>query len=192
MPEISYTATMNAPRARVWEFVRDMSNWAPFTHGYQSHEELNERESVWTVKADLGPISRITSVHVTITEWVEGERVAFTITGRNEPVTGEGAIQLSDEAGAARTEIRGEAVVQFGGSLGPVMNELIVPFIRSGADELVTKIVLAITGEQPVSRTRRVFIFEFAAALWSALVAALRSLGRAAAGLLPRRRGGQT
>lgn len=149
MPTVNYTTVMAAPRATVWEFVRDMNNWAPFTRGYQSHEILNERESVWTVKGDLGPISRITKFHIVITEWVEGERVGFTVTGLNEPITGAGAIHLSDAAGDSQTEIRGEATLTFGGSIGPVVNHLIGPFIKAGADELVTKIIIAIVGEAP-------------------------------------------
>jgi len=109
MPEISYVAVMNAARPRVWEFVRDINNWAPLTHGYQAHEVLNDRESVWTVKGDLGPISRVTKFHVTITEWIEGERVSFSVRGLNEPINGEGAIRLGDDGNAGRTGIRGEA-----------------------------------------------------------------------------------
>ena len=96
MPGISYTTKMNAPRARVWEFVKDMDNWAPFVQGYQSHVKINDRESIWTVKGEIGPMSRVTKAHVIITEWVEGERVAFTVKGMNEPITGEGAIIISD------------------------------------------------------------------------------------------------
>lgn len=152
MPTVNYTTTMAAPRAVVWEFVRDMNNWAPFTRGYQSHEIINERESIWTVKGDLGPISRVTKFHITITEWVEGERVGFTVRGLNEPITGAGAIHLTDAAEDSQTEIRGEATLTFGGSIGPVVNHLIGPFIKSGADELVTKIIIAIVGEAPPRR----------------------------------------
>ena len=187
MPEISYAAVMNAPRPRVWEFVRDMNNWAPLTRGYQSHEVLNDQESVWTVKGDLGPISRITKVHVTITEWVEGERVGFTVRGLNEPISGEGAIRLGDNGNAGQTQIRGEATIAFGGSLGPVVNELIAPFIRSGADELVTKITLAVTGQAPLPAKRRVFLLDMSVAVWRALKAAVLGLLRALA--RPFRRG---
>jgi carbon monoxide dehydrogenase subunit G len=148
MPAISYTTTMGAPRTRVWEFVRDMNNWAPFTRGYQSHEIISERESIWTVRGDLGPISRITKVEVHITEWIEGERVGFTVRGLNEPLTGGGAIMLSDAEAGGRTQIQGDATIDFGGSLGPVVNHLIGPFIESGADELVVQIIEAVTGEE--------------------------------------------
>lgn len=166
MPEISYTTTMGAPRTRVWEFVRDMNNWAPFTRGYQSHEIISDAESLWTVRGDLGPISRVTKVQVLITEWIEGERVAFTVKGINEPLTGGGAIMLADAG--QRTEIRGDATIEFGGSLGPVVNHLIGPFIESGADELVVQIVEAVTGEQ-VERQKRSRIGLALAVAWSAI-----------------------
>jgi carbon monoxide dehydrogenase subunit G len=168
VPAITYTTTMGAPRPQVWEFVRDMNNWAPFTRGYQSHEILNERESLWIVKGDLGPISRVTKVHVHITEWIEGQRVGFTVQGVNEPLSGGGAIFLSDAAGGSRTEIRGDATIEFGGSLGPVVNHLIAPFIESGADELVVQIVRAVTGEE-VERQRQSRILLALAVLWRAI-----------------------
>lgn len=168
MPAISYTTTMGAPRGRVWDFVRDMNNWAPFTRGYQSHEVLSERESVWTVRGDLGPISRITKVEVHITEWVEGERVGFKVKGLNEPLTGGGAIMLSDVEGGVRTEIRGDATIEFGGSLGPVVNHLIGPFIESGADELVVQIVQAVTGEE-VEREKQSRLGLALAVTWNTL-----------------------
>lgn len=144
MPKVEYTTTIELPRGEVWEFVRDMNNWAPFAKGYQSHEVLNDRESIWTVKGELGPVSRTTKFHVTITEWVEGERVGFTFKGLNEPISGEGAIQLKDAAGGGGTEIIGEAEIKFGGALGPIVNRFIGPFVKAGADELVTKIVAAV------------------------------------------------
>ena len=55
MPAVDYTATIDVARATVWEFVKDINNWAPFARGYQEHEVLNENESVWTVKGEVGP-----------------------------------------------------------------------------------------------------------------------------------------
>jgi carbon monoxide dehydrogenase subunit G len=168
MPAISYTTLMQAPRPQVWDFVRDMNNWAPFTRGYQQHEVLNDRESVWTVKGDLGPISRVTKVHVTITEWIEGDRVAFTVRGLNEPISGGGAIVLSDGSAGDQTEIRGDATIEFGGTIGPVVNHLIVPFIEDGADELVLRIVEAVTGA-PAARERRSLVSMSLAVIWRLL-----------------------
>ena len=143
MPEVDYTAIIEVPRPTVWEFVRDMNNWAPFATGYQSHEVISDRESIWTVKGDVGPISRVTKFRVIITEWVEQEKVAFTVEGLNEPITGEGAITITDtESGG--TEIHADAAINFGGSLGPIIGPFIGPWIKSGADDLVTQIAVAL------------------------------------------------
>jgi len=173
MPSVDYTAAISVARPIVWDFVRDMNNWAPFARGYQAHEVVSDRESIWTVKGDVGPISRVTKFQINITEWIEGERVAFVLKGLNEPITGEGAIRLSDGAGAG-TEIRGDATIQFGGSLGPAINQLVVPWLRSGADELVTKIAVALQPDYQRPR-RALFIARWLRAAWRAL---LRLFGR--------------
>ena len=151
MPTVSYTTTIDVARGDVWRFVRDMNNWAPLAKGYQSHEIINDRESIWTVKGDLGFISRITKFHVRITEWVEEQRVAFTVEGLNEPIKGQGAIELKDASDKVGTDIRGEATLNFGGPMGPIVNRFIGPWVQSGADELVTKIVAAVreTSREP-------------------------------------------
>jgi carbon monoxide dehydrogenase subunit G len=173
MPEITYTTTMAAPRATVWDFVRDMNNWAPLTRGYQEHEVIDDRESIWTVKGDLGPISRITKFRVNITEWVEGEKVAFTVTGLNEPINGQGAITIAD-GDPGSTAIQGNATIEMGGTLGPVVNQLIVPFVEEGADELVTKIVIAVTGDETVQVRRRNPVILALAGVWNLLRAAVK------------------
>jgi len=142
MPDVDYSTVVPVPRQRVWEFVRDVDNWAPLTRGYQSHQQLSDREYLWVVKAEVGPVSRITRLQVTVTEWVEGERVVFTVRGLDEPVQGQGAIELRDAPEG--TTIVSRASIQFGGVLGPLLNRIAGPRAREGADELVAKIVQAI------------------------------------------------
>jgi carbon monoxide dehydrogenase subunit G len=168
MPEVNYTAVMDITRPIVWDFVRDMNNWAPLAKGYQTHEVLNDRESIWTVKGEVGPISRTTKFHITITEWHEGDRVAFTLKGLNESITGEGAIMLTDRDDSPGTDIRGEATLEFGGSMGPVLNQLIGPWVQQGADELVTAIVTTL---QPtyVRPSRPFFLGRWAQSAWRLL-----------------------
>jgi len=144
MPKVDYTTTIDVPLAEVWDFVRDMNNWAPFVKGYLSHEVLNDRESLWNVKADVGPLSKATKARVDITEWVDGERVAFTLKALEDPIKGAGVIQLREARAGAGTEIRGEATLEFGGMMGPIVNRLIGPLVRDQAEELVTKIVAAV------------------------------------------------
>lgn len=142
MASINYVTNMAMPKEHAWLFVQDINNWAPLTKGYQSHEVINDRESIWTVKGEIGPFCRVTKFHVTVTEWVDGERVGFMVKGLNEPITGDGSISLRDDGGG--TEISGEGHIHFRGVLAPMVDRLFAPWVRSAADELVTKIVAAV------------------------------------------------
>src|SRR5262245_45689967 len=96
MPEVEYATTMPLSRELIWEFVKDMNNWAPFLTGYQKHEILDQTDSVWTLKGDVGILSRVVNLRAHITEWVDNERVAFTLTGLNEKVDGGGVLVMED------------------------------------------------------------------------------------------------
>ena len=48
MPEVEYTTTLSLSREAVWTFVKDMNNWAPFLTGYQSHQIIDETDSIRT------------------------------------------------------------------------------------------------------------------------------------------------
>jgi carbon monoxide dehydrogenase subunit G len=101
MPEVTYTTTMKLPVTEVWDFVKDMNNWAPFLTGYQHHEILSETDSIWTLKGDVGVLSRVVKLKAHVTEWSGPERVSFTLTGLNEQVEGGGTLLMSRQAGSA-------------------------------------------------------------------------------------------
>ncbi len=95
MPEVHYSTTLNLPPETVWEFVKDMNNWAPFLTGYQKHEILSEADSIWTLKGDVGVLARMVRLQAHVTEWAGPERVSFTLTGLNEQVDGGGMLVMS-------------------------------------------------------------------------------------------------
>lgn len=100
MPEVQYTTRLPVPVTEVWEFVKDMNNWAPMLTGYQKHEPLNETDSVWTLKGDVGVLARTVRLKAHVTEWNGPDRVTFTLTGLNEPVEGGGTLAMSETEGA--------------------------------------------------------------------------------------------
>jgi carbon monoxide dehydrogenase subunit G len=95
MPEVEYCTTMRLPPEAVWEFVKDMNNWAPFLTGYQKHEIESETDSVWTLKGDVGVLSRTVRLKAHVTEWNGPERVSFTLLGLNESVEGGGTLSIA-------------------------------------------------------------------------------------------------
>jgi carbon monoxide dehydrogenase subunit G len=94
MPEVRYQRPVNASVEEVWAFVKDMNNWAPMMTGYQSHEIKTERESVWTLRGDVGILSRVVEMAITITEWSGPSRVSFSLEGINEMVSGDGTFEI--------------------------------------------------------------------------------------------------
>ena len=103
MPETEYSTTARLPVETIWEFVREMDNWAPFLTGYQSHRKQSENDSLWVLKGDVGVLSRTLEFRVHVTEWAGPHRVAFELEGLNEPMRGGGEFRMErwDEPGAA-------------------------------------------------------------------------------------------
>jgi len=97
--EAEYTTTTRVPIDRVWDFVQEMDNWGRFVTGYQKHEKQDETHSTWTLKGDVGVLSRTLTFKVVITEWNGPGRVAFTLDGVNEPMKGEGTFTLNTVSG---------------------------------------------------------------------------------------------
>ncbi len=95
MPEVEVTTTMSLPPEEVWAFVKDMNNWAPFLTGYQRHEIVDERDSIWWLKGDVGILSRTVQLRAHVVEWNGPEKVAFTLTGMNEEVEGGGELFMA-------------------------------------------------------------------------------------------------
>jgi carbon monoxide dehydrogenase subunit G len=98
--EAEYTTTTRIPIAAVWDFVQEMDNWGRFVTGYQKHEKQSDVDSTWTLKGDVGVLSRTLTFQVKILEWNGPSRVSFTLDGVNEPMHGEGTFTLETVAGA--------------------------------------------------------------------------------------------
>ena len=100
MAEAEYSTTTRIRADAVWRFVEDMDNWARFVTGYQRHEKQSETDSTWTLKGDLGVLARTLTFRVHVTEWNGPSRVAFELSGVNEPMAGEGAFTIESAAHA--------------------------------------------------------------------------------------------
>ncbi|WP_338785833.1 SRPBCC family protein [Metabacillus sp. FJAT-53654] len=90
MPSELYKVEVNMPIQSIWDFVSVMDNWAPLVPGYIEHEILNDSESIWKFKTDLGVIKKKVELKVDITDWIKPKKVIFNLTGINEKMTGKG------------------------------------------------------------------------------------------------------
>lgn len=103
MPAAEYSTTARLPVETIWDFLKEMDNWAEYVTGYQSHEKQSETDSVWTLKGDVGVLARVLKFHVHITEWNGPSKVSFDLKGLNEPMEGGGTFEMEafEEAGSA-------------------------------------------------------------------------------------------
>lgn len=95
MPEVEYVTTVDASLDRVWDFVQDMRKWGHLLVGFQSVEILDDRQSIWTLKGDVGILTREVRIQVDITEWIPNERVSFELTGITEGIDGSGTFLMA-------------------------------------------------------------------------------------------------
>lgn len=110
MADATYTTTTRVPLGRVWDFVQEMDNWGRFVTGYQKHEKQDEKHSTWTLRGDVGVLSRTLTFKVEIVEWNGPERVAFTLTGVNEPMQGGGTFTMATVPGESVASAAGLSV----------------------------------------------------------------------------------
>jgi len=144
MEKVEYMTTVDIPLDVMWDFLKNFDNWAPMIKGYENHEKIDEKKSVWMIRGKFGAFSRLTKFDNNITEWIERERVAFELTGVNEPVTGYGSVDLKPGEAFNSSQISAELGFDAGGALGPLINRLVKPWVSTVAEELVEKLVAAI------------------------------------------------
>ena len=135
MPSVEHTALVEAPMEVVWKYLEDMSNWAPYLEGYQKHEEINDKESIWTLKGDMGVLARVVEIKITITEWVDFEKIAFEIEGITERINGGGTF-IPTSKSSETTELFFEFTIKAGGLIGPVANVLMKPMLKPVASNM--------------------------------------------------------
>ena len=83
MPSGTHTTELDLPIEKVWDFVKDMDRWAPLVPGYIEHEIINDKQSTWTFKGDIGIMQKTVKLQIDITEWTEPSLVTFDLTGLN-------------------------------------------------------------------------------------------------------------
>jgi carbon monoxide dehydrogenase subunit G len=144
MPSGKHEIEMNVPISDVWKFVSDMNRWAPLIPGYIDHEILNERESTWTFKGDLGIVHKKVQLKVIITEWQEPNKVTFDLIGLSEKFTGGGSFYaktISDR----KTNMTGHLNIKASGMLGSVINPVLKSFVPKMTKELTEAVADKLT-----------------------------------------------
>jgi carbon monoxide dehydrogenase subunit G len=139
MPEIKQSKQIGSPLEKVWGFMKDQNNWAPFLMGYQSHEIKDEKESVWRLKSKIAGVTYAFEMKVLITEWIDAQKVGFELKGTTHPVKGGGTFTF-EKLNDYTTEVTFVLSLQGTGMATPVVNLVVGPLLQPMADELLDKV----------------------------------------------------
>jgi carbon monoxide dehydrogenase subunit G len=134
--------TVKQQQEVVWEFVKDMGNWASQMPGYVSHEQINSDDSAWTLNINLGPFNRPMVIDIHVLRWSAPTEVAFELKGRFDPFHGSGTFQ-------ARPMERGTLIIlefecEATGKMSKVLNALAIPVLKRITDQFSVNLVNAL------------------------------------------------
>lgn len=139
MPSGKYSIEINIPIERVWNFVSSIDNWAPLVPGYINHEIINDNQSTWEFKGDLGFMKKKVKLKVDIKEWNEPTQVTFDLTGLSDNFKGDGYFE-AEKIDDQKTKMTGYLDITAGGAMGPMINSILKNFVPETAEELTTAV----------------------------------------------------
>ncbi|ASN04582.1 CoxG family protein [Virgibacillus necropolis] len=143
MPNGIYQLELDIPIKNVWSFVSDMNNWAPLVPGYMEHKILNDRQSTWKFKGEVGIIQKTVSLKIDITEWQEPSLVTFDLTGLNENFKGDGYFK-AEAINGRKTKITGYIAITAKGMMGPMVNSFLKSFVPKTTKDLTEAVAAKI------------------------------------------------
>ena len=139
MPSGMHQVEVGLPVNKIWDFVKDMDNWAPLVPGYIQHQKITDRQSTWEFFSNIGFIKKQINLMVTIQEWIEPTKVTFNLKGVNEELSG-GGYFLAEVIDKNTTRMTGFLEITAGGTMGPMVNTL----LKSSLPRLTKETTIAI------------------------------------------------
>lgn len=139
MPNGSHHVELPVPIHNIWNFVSDMDKWAPLVPGYIEHEILNDRQSTWSFKGDLGFMKKTVKLKIDITNWIEPTKVTFDLKGLSDNFVGDGYFEakvIDDN----NTSMTGYLDITAKGAMGPMINTILKSFVPKTAEDLTIAI----------------------------------------------------
>lgn len=151
MPQAIESGRVELNIEKMWDFIKDMGNWAPCMPGYVSFEEVNENESIWCLKGDVKIFKRKVNFDVTVTEREAPDRIAFTLEAKSEGIKGEGTYSAV-AVGPDVTELRFLLNMEGTGMAKKVVNALMSKVLPRYCRELKENLIKVLESEnQPLN-----------------------------------------
>jgi carbon monoxide dehydrogenase subunit G len=104
MPSVTHRSRAAVPPGDFWNLIVTLDNWADLIPGYVRHTETTADESVWTVRGDVGILTRDVKLRVFVTRREAPHLVEFRIEGITEQMVGHGTFRVAPEPSGARAE----------------------------------------------------------------------------------------
>lgn len=93
---------------RLWSYMTTFDNWADYVVGYEKFVRVDDTRTVWTLRGDVGILSRAVDIQVDLVEQIPGEMARFELTGLTERLTGTGSFRVQpldgDQASSSTTD----------------------------------------------------------------------------------------
>ncbi|GHH98084.1 CoxG family protein [Neobacillus kokaensis] len=141
MPSGMHQVEVGLPINKVWDFVKNMDNWAPLIPGYIQHQKYTNRQSSWEFYSNIGFIKKKISLMVTIKEWMEPTKVTFALKGINEKLSG-GGYFLAEAIDENKTRITSFLDITAGGAMGPIINAVLKSNLLKVTKEMTSAIAV--------------------------------------------------
>jgi carbon monoxide dehydrogenase subunit G len=135
MPSGRHQVDVQLSIKEVWNFVRDMDNWAPLVPGYIGHKKISESQSTWEFKSNVGIMKKKVSLMIEIQEWKEPSKVTFHLTGINEKFTGWGYFE-AEAVSHNLTSMTGYLDIMAEGAMASIVNNRLKTTIPKTAEEM--------------------------------------------------------
>ncbi|MFC4797980.1 CoxG family protein [Neobacillus sp. GCM10023253] len=139
MPSGMHQVELDLPIDVIWDFVKDMDNWAPLVPNYIQHEKLNEHRSTWEFKSDIGIMKKKISLIIDINECKEPIRVSFALKGKSEKYSGEGFFEAK-AINVKKTRLTGFLEVNVIGKMAGALNSKLETALPEAVKEMAEAI----------------------------------------------------
>lgn len=145
MPVSRRDVFIQAPLDKVWSFVTTLDNVAKCMPGYQRHEVVDERDSVWHLMGDVGILQKPVAflAHIESQERAAGT-VIFVLTGRGENMRGQGSFRARPQGDGVAVHL--ELALEGGGLKGPLVNALLAATLPRDLESLSDRLKEAVEG----------------------------------------------
>jgi carbon monoxide dehydrogenase subunit G len=137
MPSGMHQVVLEFPIGVIWNFVKELDNWAPLVPGYLHHEKINQRQSTWEFAGDIGIFKKKVNLLIDIKEWQPPTKVSFELNG--EKYWGEGYFEAK-AINRNKTRLTGFLDVNAIGNMEAMKNSFLKKVIPKSAEEMAVAI----------------------------------------------------